>query len=75
LNISLVPRLEHARAIGAIAHRPCRLIWKIRHEGIGYEERGPAISEEAKKVRSRKMIRALRNLGYRVELASLTLPA
>ena len=63
----LVPRLGHAQAIGAIAHRLCRLIWKILHEGIRYEERGPAVSEEAKKVRARKMIRELRSLGYRVE--------
>ena len=64
----LVPRLGHAQAIGAIAHRLCRLIWKILHQGIRYEERGPAVSEEAKKVRARKMIRELRTLGYRVEL-------
>lgn len=63
----LVPRLGHAQAIGAIAHRLCRLIWKILHQGIQYEERGPAVSEEAKKVRARKMIRELRSLGYRVE--------
>jgi hypothetical protein len=35
---------------------------------VRYEERGPAVSEEAKKVRARKMIRELRTLGYRVEL-------
>jgi transposase len=64
----LVPRLGHAQAIGAIAHRLCRLIWKILHQGIRYEERGPAVSVEAKKVRARKMIRELRTLGYRVEL-------
>jgi len=29
------------------------------HEGIRYEERGPAISEEATGVRARKMIREL----------------
>ena len=33
-----------------------------------YEERGPAVSAEAKKVRARKMIRELRSLAYRVEL-------
>ena len=64
----LVPRLGHAQAIGAIAHRLCRLIWKLLHHGIRYEERGPAVSQEAKKVRARKMIRELRTLGYRVEL-------
>jgi transposase len=66
----LVPRLGHAQAIGAITHRLCRLIWKILHEGVRYEERGPAVSEEAKKVRARKMIRELRSLGYRVELTA-----
>ena len=69
----LVPRLGHAQAIGAIAHRFCRLIGKILRERIRYEERGPAVSVEAKKVRTRKMIRELRTLGYRVEL--LTAPS
>jgi hypothetical protein len=48
----LVPRLGHAQAIGAITHRLCRLIWKILHERVRYEERGPAVSAEAKKVRA-----------------------
>jgi transposase len=64
----LVPCLGHAQAIGAIAHRLSRLIWKILHQRVRYEERGPAVSAEAKKVRARKMIRELRSLGYRVEL-------
>jgi hypothetical protein len=46
------------------------LIWKILHERVRYEERGPAVSAEAKKVRARKMIRELRSLGYRVELSA-----
>jgi hypothetical protein len=54
--------------IGAITHRLCRLIWKILHQRVRYEERGPAVSTEAKKVRARKMFRELRSLGYRVEL-------
>lgn len=40
---------------------------KILHQGIRYEERGPAVIEEADKVRARKMIRDLRTLGYHVE--------
>jgi hypothetical protein len=63
----LVPRLGHAQAIGAITHRLCRLIWKILHQSVRYEERGPAVSDEAKKEHARKMIRELRSLGYRVE--------
>jgi hypothetical protein len=37
---------------------------------VRYEERGPAVSEEAKKVRARKMIRELRSLGYQVTRVS-----
>jgi transposase IS116/IS110/IS902 family protein len=48
----LVPRLGHAQAIGAITYRLCRLIWKMLHQRIRYEERGPAVSVEAKKVRA-----------------------
>jgi hypothetical protein len=66
----VVPRLGHAQAIGAITHRLCRLIWKILHERVRDDERGPAVSVEAKKVRARKMIRELRGLGYRVELVA-----
>ena len=36
-----------------ITDRLCRLIWKILHKRVRYEERGPAVSEEAKKVRAR----------------------
>ena len=68
----LVPRLGHGQAIGAITHRLCRLIWKILHERVRYEERGPAVSVEAKKVRARKMIRELRGLGNRVALVAFS---
>jgi transposase len=63
----LVPRLGHAQAIGAIAHRLCRLIWKLLRQGIRYEERGPAVAKHRMQRRAAKMIRELRNLGYRVE--------
>ena len=65
----LVPRIGHFQAIGAIAHRLCRLIWKILHEGVVYEERGPAVTRERLRARTAKMIRDLRALGYRVEPA------
>jgi transposase len=65
----LVPRLGHAQAIGAVAHRLCRLIWKILHQGARYEERGPAVLARRTQRRAAKMIRELRSLGYSVELA------
>jgi transposase len=62
-----VPRLGHNQTIGAIAHRQCRLIWLILHEGVRYEERGSGLSKRSKQLRTWKMIRQLRNLGYRIE--------
>lgn len=63
----LVPRLGHAQAIGAIAHRLCRLVWKILHQRVSYEERGPAVTKQRAQRRAAKMIRELRSLGSRVE--------
>ena len=63
----LKSRLKYQEAVWAIAHRLCRLIWKILHQGIGYEERGPSVSAKSKRTRTSKMIRELRALGYRVE--------
>ena len=62
-----VPRLGHNKTIGVIAHRLCQLIWIILHKGVRYEERGPAVSEKSQRLRTTRMIRTLRNLGYRVE--------
>jgi transposase len=64
----LVTRLGHQQTISAIAHRLCRLIWKILHQGVSYEERGPAVAKYRAQRRAAKMIRELRSLGYRVEL-------
>ena len=69
----LVVRLGHAQAIGAIAHRLCRPVWKVLHDGVTYEERGPAVTNARAQSRAAKMIRDLRKLGYRVEPAASTL--
>ena len=66
-----VPRLGHNQTIGAIAHRQCRLIWLILHQGVRYEERGPAVSQKSKRARTARMIRQLRSLGYRIEPSNL----
>ena len=50
-----VPRLGHNQAIGAIAHRQCRLIWLILHQGVRYEERGPAVTKRSKQKRTARM--------------------
>ena len=63
-----VVRFGHNKAIAVIAHRLCCLIWKILHQGVRYEERGPAVSQKSMQKRTARMIRQLRSLGYRVEL-------
>lgn len=63
----LISRLGHNKTIGVIANRLCHLIWIILHNGVHYEERGPAVSEQSKQRHTTKMIRKLRLLGYRVE--------
>jgi transposase len=63
----MAPRLGHKQTIGVVAHRQCLLIWKLLHEGVRYEERGPAVTKQSKQRRTAKMIRQLRSLGYRVE--------
>jgi transposase len=69
----LVSRLGHNQTIGAIAHRLCRLIWIILHQNVRYEERGPSVSAKSRQRRTHRMIRELRNLGYRVEPVITTL--
>ena len=71
----MVSRLGHKQTIAVIAHRLCRPIWVILHRGIRYEERGPAVSQQAKRKRTTRMIKELRNLGYRVEPLSNQLAA
>jgi len=63
----LLPRLGFQQAIWAIAHRLTRLIWKILHQGVRYEEHGPAVNQKSRAARTTKMIKELKNLGYRVE--------
>src|ERR1019366_10751820 len=47
------------RAIWAIAHRLCRMLWKILHEGVHYDERGPAVSAKSQRTRTARMIKEL----------------
>jgi hypothetical protein len=62
-----VPHLGHNQAIGAIAHRQCRLIWLILNHGVRYQERGPAVTKQSQQRRTARMIQQLRSLGYRIE--------
>jgi transposase len=68
----LLPRLGYKGAIWAIAHRLCRLVWKILHDGVSYIEQGEETTPQAKKRRAQKLSQALRKLGYQVTLTPIT---
>lgn len=58
--------MRYQEAIWAIAHRLCRLIWKLLHQGERYDERGPAVSARSQRTRAVRMIRELRRMGYQI---------
>jgi hypothetical protein len=67
----LVTHIGHNKAIWAIAHRLCRLTWKILHRGVRYIEFGNRTNPQAVKTRMKKLIRELRSLGYQVQVEPL----
>jgi transposase len=67
----LVRRMGHAKAIWAVAHRICRITWKILHQGVIYEERGQRTNPQAVRQRANRLVRDLRRLGYQVQLTPL----
>src|SRR5437867_4069312 len=69
----LLPRLGYQSAIWAIAHRLCRVAWKILHEGVRFIEQGVELDPKAKNKRARTLARALRTLGYEVTITPINL--
>jgi transposase len=68
----LLPRLGYQQAVWAVAHRLCRVVWKILHDKVRYVEQGINRDPKARANRARTLARALRQLGYKVELTPLT---
>jgi len=54
-----------------VAHRLCRLVWKILHEGVRFIEQGTEVSPREKKKRAQMLARALRKLGYEVTITPI----
>ncbi len=71
----MVGRLGHDKAIWAIAHRLCRLIWKILHQGVSYIEYGRRLNPKAVQKRAQRLLRELKALGYQVNITSSPSPA
>jgi transposase len=68
----LLPRLGYKASIWAIAHRLCRRVWKVLHEGVVFVAHGVELSPRAKRERVRTLVRSLRKLGYEVDLQLIT---
>lgn len=62
----LIVRLGYAKAVWAIAHRLCKVIWKILHQGARFIEFGEAINPKAVKRAITHHLKALRRLGYQI---------
>ncbi len=67
----LLPRLGYKAAIWAIAHRLCRVVWKVLHEGVRFIEQGEESDPRLRKHRAWSLARALRKLGYHVEITPM----
>ena len=66
---------KHNKAIWAVAHHLCRVIWKILHQAVRYEERGNRPDPRAVRHRAARLLRQLKSLGYRVQVTSLVTEA
>jgi hypothetical protein len=66
----LSARLGYAKAVWTIAHRLCRLIWKVLYEGFSYMEFGPVPTPITSKRRRQRLVTQLKNLTPRISDAS-----
>jgi transposase len=67
----LSSRMGYNKAIWAIAHRLCRLIWKVLHDNVRYVEQRLAPSPIALKRRRQRLVTQLHKMGYQVALTPL----
>ena len=70
----LVVKIGPQKAIWAVAHRLCRLIWKILHQGVSYQEQGsPTANPKSIRRRQRKLVAEFRKLGFQVQFTPINL--
>lgn len=66
----LIVRLGYVKAIWAIAHRLCRIVWHVLHQGARFIELGEAINPKAVQRSINHHLKALRRLGYQIPKAT-----
>ena len=67
----LVARIGPPKAIWAVAHRLCRLIWKILHQGVRYQEQGFLTDPKSIRRRQQKVKAEFRKLGLQVQFTPI----
>ncbi len=65
----LLPRLGYKKAVWAIAHRVCRIVWHVLHTGANYIEHGlRTANPRALKDQLSRITKKLKALGFDVQL-------
>lgn len=62
----LVVRLGYVKAVWAIAHRICKIVWNILHKGARFIEYSPTRNPKAVRRAINHHLKALRRLGYQL---------
>lgn len=62
----LIVRLGYVKAIWAIAHRICKIVWKVLHSGARFIEFSEARNPKAIQRAINHHLKALRRLGYTI---------
>jgi transposase len=62
----LVVRLGYVKAVWAIAHRLCKIVWNILHKGARFVEFSEARNPKAMQRAINHHLKALRRLGYQI---------
>lgn len=57
---------NHGKAIWAVSHAILRVVWKVLHDGVRYEERGDRHDPRADQRRVARLRRQLKQFGYSV---------
>ena len=66
----LIVRLGYLKAIWAIAHRLCKVVWNVLHQGARFVEFGEAINPKAVRRSIHHHLKALRRLGYQIPMTT-----
>ena len=66
---NLIKRLGFSKAIWAVAHRLCKLIWKILHDNVHYSQPKKS-SAEAERRRANRLLSQLRSMGFLVQISA-----